>query len=61
MLEFQADPTKMRRWQSVFLIAKGCEPGQIRKEAAATSKSSIKPGLAGTVSSCVHVEDIENA
>ena len=39
------------RRQSVSLVAINCEPGQVRKEAAAAIDSSAGVGLAGAVSS----------
>ena len=40
----------MWRRRSVFPVAIGCEPGQIRKEAAAAAQSGVGIGLAGAVS-----------
>ena len=39
------------RWQSVSLVAINCEPGQVRKEAAAAIHSGAGVGPAGAVSS----------
>jgi len=39
------------RRQSVSPVARGCEPGQVRKEAAVASKSGAGVGQAGAVSS----------
>ena len=39
------------RRQSVSLVAINCEPGQVRKEAAAAIHSGAGVGLAGAVSS----------
>jgi len=36
------------RGRAVSTAAIGCEPGQIRKEAAAAIKSSVVAGLSGT-------------
>ena len=38
------------RRQSVSPVARGCEPGQVRKEAAVASKSGAGVGRAGAVS-----------
>ena len=39
------------RRQSASPVARGCEPGQVRKEAAVASKSGAGVGQAGAVSS----------
>ena len=48
------------RRQSVSLVAINCEPGQVRKEAAAAIHSGAGVGLAGAVSSyySVSIDDI---
>jgi len=40
----------MWRRRLVFPVATGCEPGQVRKEAAAAAPSGAGIGLAGAVS-----------
>ena len=42
--------TSIWRRQSVSPVAKGCEPGQVRKEAAVASESGAGVGQAGAVS-----------
>ena len=42
--------TSIWRRQSVSPVAKGCELGQVRKEAAVASESGAGVGLAGAVS-----------
>lgn len=55
MLESQAFPAycgkPLWRRQSVSPVARGCEPGQVRKEAAAASESGAGVRRAGAVSS----------
>ena len=43
-------PDYMWRRRLVFPVATGCEPGQVRKEAAAAAPSGVGIGLAGAVS-----------
>ena len=38
------------RRRLVYPVATGCEPGQVRKEAAAAAPSGVGIGLAGAVS-----------
>ena len=44
------ETSDMWRRRLVFPVATGCEPGQVRKEAAAAAPSGAGIGLAGAVS-----------